>query len=159
MLRVGTSGYFFADWKGSVYPPELTNRNMLIYYARQLKFNSVEINYTYYRQPSAQTLNAMLNKAPEDFDFTIKAYKEMTHQIFDENRHIKDNGDVFQIYREGIAPLLEAKRLGCVLFQFPTAFYSREENRDYILTCKERLPDVLQVIEFRNSWFRGKECA
>lgn len=118
MLRVGTSGYSFADWKGSVYPPELTNRNMLIYYAYQLKFNSVEINYTYYRQPSAQTLNAMLNKVPEDFDFTIKAYKEMTHQIFDENRHIKDNGDVFQVYREGIAPLLEAKRLGCVCFSF-----------------------------------------
>lgn len=157
MLRVGTSGYSFADWKGPVYPPDLTNRNMLIYYAYQLKFDSVEINYTYYRQPSAQTLNAMLNKVPEDFDFTIKAYKEMTHQIFDENRHIKDNGDVFQVYREGIAPLLEAKRLGCVLFQFPTAFYPREENRDYILTCKERLPDIPQVIEFRNKgWIKDE---
>jgi len=155
MLRVGTSGYSFADWKGPVYPPTISNRDMLTYYARELKFNTVEINYTYYRQPSARTLSAMLAKVPEDFDFTIKAYREMTHDIFDEKWHIKDHPQAFKIYREEITPLVERDRLGCVLVQFPTAFFPKPENRDYILTCKERLSDVPLVIEFRHkAWAR-----
>ena len=155
MLRLGTSGYSFPDWKGAVYPLDIANRDMLTYYAYELKFNAVEINYTYYRQPSARTLTAITKKVPPDFDFTIKAYKEMTHEIFDENWHLKDNAEAFEIYREGIAPLVEEKRLGCVLFQFPTSFYPKEENRDYILTCKERLPHVPLVIEFRNkAWIK-----
>lgn len=155
MLRVGTSGYSFADWKGPVYPPTISNRDMLTYYARELKFNTVEINYTYYRQPSARTLSAMLAKVPEDFDFTIKAYREMTHDIFDEKWHIKDHPQAFKIYREEITPLVERDRLGCVLVQFPTAFFPKPENRDYILTCKERLSDIPLVIEFRHkAWAR-----
>lgn len=155
MLKVGTSGYSFPDWKGTVYPLDIANRDMLTYYAYELKFNTVEINYTYYRQPSARTLAAITRKVPPDFDFTIKAYKEMTHEIFDENWHIKDNAEAFEIYREGITPLVEEKRLGCVLFQFPTSFYPKGENRDYILTCKERLPHVPLVIEFRNkAWIK-----
>ncbi len=49
---------------------------MLTYYAYQLKFNTVEINYTYYRQPSARTLSAMARKVPEEFGFTIKDQKK-----------------------------------------------------------------------------------
>ncbi len=155
MLRVGTSGYSFADWKGRAYPSNISNRDMLTYYAHELKFNTVEVNYTYYRQPSARTLGAMLTKVPEDFDFTIKAYREMTHEILDEKWHIKDHPEAFQIYREGITPLVETGRLGCVLFQFPTAFFLKPENRDYILTCKERLPDIPLVIEFRHkAWIK-----
>lgn len=155
MLRVGTSGYSFADWKGPVYPPTISNRDMLTYYARELKFNTVEINYTYYRQPSVRTLSAMLAKVPEDFDFTIKAYREMTHDIFDEKWHIKDHPQAFKIYREEITPLVERDGLGCVLVQFPTAFFPKPENRDYILTCKERLSDIPLVIEFRHkAWAR-----
>ncbi len=157
MLRVGTSGYSFPDWKGTVYPPEIVQRDMLTYYAYQLKFDTVEINYTYYRQPSARTLSAMARKVPEEFDFTIKAYKEMTHEIFDENWHIRDNTDVFKIYAEGIEPLTEEKRLGCVLFQFPTKFFPKRENKDYILACRERLPNIPMVIEFRNNAWVKKE--
>jgi len=157
LLKVGTSGYSFPDWKGTVYPPEISERDMLTYYAYELKFNTVEINYTYYRQPSARTLSAMARKVPRNFDFTIKAYKEMTHEIFDENWHIKDNAEIFRIYRDGIEPLIEEKRLGCVLFQFPTKFFPKSENRDYILSCKERLPNIPLVVEFRNSAWVKKE--
>jgi len=157
MLKIGTSGYSFADWKGPVYPLDISNRDMLTYYAYELKFNTVEINYAYYRQPSARTLGAMLSKVPQDFDFTIKAYKEMTHEIFDEQWHIRDNSQAFQIYREGITPLMEGGRLGCVLFQFPTSFYPKNENKDYIISCKERLVDVPLVIEFRNkAWIKDE---
>ena len=76
MLRVGKSGYSFPNWKGTVYPPEIIQRDMLTYYAYQLKFDTVEINYTYYRQSSARTLSAMARKVPEEFDFTIKDQKK-----------------------------------------------------------------------------------
>ncbi len=131
MLRVGSSGYSFADWKGPVYPPTISNRDMLTYYTHELKFDTVEINYTYYRQPSARTLSAMLAKVPEDFDFTIKAYREMTHDIFDEKWHIKDHPQAFKIFREEITPLVERNRLGCVLVQFPCRF---SQNRRTVTT-------------------------
>lgn len=157
MLKVGTSGYSFPDWKGPVYPLDIANRDMLTYYAYELKFSTVEINFTYYRQPNAYTLKAMTRKVPEDFDFTIKAYREMTHEIFDEYKHIRENADVFKVYLEGISFLVEQKRLGCVLFQFPVMFYPKTENEDYILTCKERMDSVPLVIEFRNkAWITDK---
>jgi len=157
MLKIGTSGYSFQDWKGTVYPHDLSNRDMLTYYAYELKFNAVEINFTYYRQPNAYTLKAMVGKVPKDFEFTIKAYREMTHEIFDEYRHIRENADVFKVYVEGITPLVEKKRLGCVLFQFPVMFYPTRQNIDYILTCKERMGDIALVIEFRNkAWITDK---
>ncbi len=53
-LHVGTSGYNFPEWKGSFYPAKLASAKWLEYYAQQL--GTVEINYTFYRMPSAKTI-------------------------------------------------------------------------------------------------------
>ena len=155
MLKIGTSGYSFPDWKGTVYPKNIRQSEILEYYAHQLKFDTVEINFTYYRQPSTKTLEAMTRKVSPHFQFTIKAYKGMTHDILTEDWHVRENPDAFKEFGEGIVPLVEKNQLGCVLFQFPTVFFPKSETKEYLLKCKEWMPQIPLVIEFRNkAWIK-----
>jgi len=62
-IRVGTSGYSFPDWVGTVYPRDLPQKSWLSYYARW--FNAVEINSTYYRIPSPYMMAALVRKVPK----------------------------------------------------------------------------------------------
>jgi uncharacterized protein YecE (DUF72 family) len=48
MIRIGTSGFSFPDWKGPVYPLGIRERDMLYYYEKELWFNALEVNFTYY---------------------------------------------------------------------------------------------------------------
>jgi len=66
-LHVGTSGYNFAEWKGSFYPEKLPAAQMLPYYAERLA--TVEINYTFYRMPSAKTIAGWDAATPAGFTF------------------------------------------------------------------------------------------
>ena len=52
-LYAGTSGYAYDTWKPDFYPPEAKSKQYLSYYSKRL--NSVEINYTFHRLPSAST--------------------------------------------------------------------------------------------------------
>jgi uncharacterized protein YecE (DUF72 family) len=144
MLRIGTSGYSYDDWKGFFYPEQIKNSEMLAFYART--FSTVEINYTYYRPPTARTLGAMAAKTPDDFVFTIKATREMTHER-------EDNAQVFADFTAALAPLTESGKLGCVLAQFPSSFRQSEAERAYLATFRERMGDLPLVFEFRHrSW-------
>jgi uncharacterized protein YecE (DUF72 family) len=60
MARVwfGTSGFSYKEWRPSFYPAELSEKQFLQYYATQL--NSVEIDYTFYRMPTAKTIVRIL---------------------------------------------------------------------------------------------------
>src|SRR5712664_3805212 len=76
-LHVGTSGYNFPEWKGSFYPPKLPSAKWLEYYAQQLR--TVEINYTFYRMPSAKTIAGWDAITPAEFTFVLKAPQRITH--------------------------------------------------------------------------------
>lgn len=68
----------------------------------------------------------------KEFIFTIKAYKGLTHEIS------KDPGPEIAQYKQGVAPMMEAERLGAILFQFPYRFHYTIENREYLQKrCKE----------------------
>ncbi|NLS75800.1 MAG: DUF72 domain-containing protein [Chloroflexi bacterium] len=142
MLYIGTSGYSYDDWVGPYYPAGLKKADWLSYYARD--FRTTEINFSYYRIPSARTLAQMAAKTPDDFVFTIKASQELTHTR-------EENAEAFAQYTAALAPLVEAGKLGCVLAQFPYSFHATPENRDYLLAFRERLGDLPLVIEFRNN--------
>ena len=145
MIRIGTSGYSYDDWKGFYYPEKIKSNEMLGFYARE--FKTVEINYTYYRPPTARTLAAMAAKVPDDFVFTIKATKEMTHER-------EDNGQIFEEYVAALAPLLDQDKLGCVLAQFPSSFPQNETNRRYLAQFKDHMVDLPLVFEFRHrNWY------
>ena len=77
LLRAGTSGWSFKEWKGSFYPKDLPDDGMLTYYAG--RFPTVEINNTFYRMPRENVLLDWASKVPGDFRFAIKASQRITH--------------------------------------------------------------------------------
>ncbi len=141
MLYIGTSGFQYQDWVGPYYPEGLPKKDWLSFYAQE--FNTFEINFTYYRMPSARTLGGMARKVPDDFVFTIKATQEMTHT---RNR----NAALFQEFTDALSPLLEAHKCGTILAQFPNSFRARAESREYLKWFREQLAALPVVIEFRN---------
>lgn len=147
MIHIGTSGYSYADWKGPYYPENIKDTEMLPFYAQD--FRATEINYTYYRMPAARTLAAMSSKVPDDFVFTIKASKELTHE-----REAEDGGGTpenFRLFRQALQPLIDDGKLGAVLAQFPNSFKPTPENRDYLAIFRERMGDLPVAVEFRNA--------
>jgi uncharacterized protein YecE (DUF72 family) len=95
-LYVGTSGYSYKEWKGTFYPDDLPDKQMLRFYGE--RFRSVEINNTFYRMPKASVLEAWAAEVPTDFKFVLKASQRITHQ-----QRLKDAGD-------SVAYLLEVAR-------------------------------------------------
>ena len=70
-VRVGTSGYSYPEWKGNFYPEKLAAKDMLHYYAE--RFQTVEINNTFYRMPKEALLSGWAEQVPESFTFVLKA--------------------------------------------------------------------------------------
>jgi len=141
---VGTSGYSFADWIGPFYPPGLRKEQMLGEYVQH--FETVEVNYTYYRMPSARTLAGMAARTPDGFSFWVKANQETTH---------KHNRTVARAFLDALAPLTEAGKLAGVLMQFPQSFHRTVENRTYLAGVLDDFAAVPLAVEFRHqSWQR-----
>jgi len=142
-VRAGTSGYAYAEWKGSFYPDQLPPARWLSYYAERLP--AVEINNSFYRMPSAETLAGWAGKVPAGFCFALKAPRRITHQA-----RLREAGELVE-QLVGAARTLE-RRLGPLLFQLPPFF-----KRDLPLLAEFLAllpPDVRAAFEFRNaSWF------
>jgi uncharacterized protein YecE (DUF72 family) len=138
---VGTSGYSFKDWVGPFYPPGTKGQMMLPLYARE--FDTVEVNYTYYRMPAEKTMAGMVEKTSDGFRFFVKAHESFTHE-----------GDLSgrEAFLAALAPMREAGRLSGLLFQFPQSFKNTEANRKYLRALAEGFGRDLAV-EFRDrSW-------
>lgn len=144
MLRIGTSGYSYPDWQGSYYPVGIKQSDMLSYYAGE--FNTVELNYTYYRMPSARALAGMVRRVPDGFTFTLKANQAMTHER-------SATPTAFREFCMALAPLQDQGKLGCILAQFPTSFHQSDENRAYLHNFRNFMNGIPTVVEFRHrSW-------
>lgn len=142
-LLVGTSGYNFPEWKGSFYPAGLPAAKWLAYYAQQL--GTVEINYTFYRMPSARTIAGWDAATPAGFRFVLKAPQRITH--FARLRNIDQPLRAFL----DLARNLRAK-LGSILFQLPPNFKKDVGALGDLLT--QFPPDVRCACEFRHaSWW------
>ena len=128
MIRLGTSGFSYDDWIGEVYPEDLPKWQWLSYYAKS--FNTVELNVTYYRIPEARIIRGWVDKTPDDFLFTVKAHKSLTHE-----RKEPD----FKYFCDSIHVLKDAGKLACVLAQFPHSFHPMPENRDYLVQVSKGL--------------------
>ena len=157
-LKIGTSGFSFDDWKGDVYPEQLKKEEWLNYYEKELGFNSLEVNYTYYTLPSSRSLGGMERKTSPSFQFVIKAFRGMTHEIkHSGNSTFIDNRDIFKGFLSALDPLIDTGKLGCVLAQFPYSFYPQPSNLDYLKFFKEAMGTIPLTIEFRNrKWLTRK---
>lgn len=140
MILVGTSGYHFKSWYGSFYPYNIRTDEMLRYYTT--RFDTVEINFTFYRIPSADTVKKIVEQTPNGFVFCVKLTQELTHK-----------GDLSKApeFIEGIEPLVADGRLGAVLAQFPQNFHDRVETRRYLSSLRALFRDLPLVVEFRHS--------
>jgi uncharacterized protein YecE (DUF72 family) len=156
MIKVGTSGFSFADWKGPVYPIGIRERDMLPFYEKELGFNVLEVNFTYYTLPSQKSLAAMSQKTSKGFEFVVKSFKGMTHEISDKETGERiDNQEIFKKFKYSLIPLLEDEKLACVLAQFPYGFFPNRENFDYLGKFKEEMESIPLVVEFRNkTWLK-----
>jgi uncharacterized protein YecE (DUF72 family) len=162
MIKLGTSGFSFPDWKGTVYPKKIKPAEMLPFYEQELGFEACELNYTYYRLPDPYTMERLAHRVSNDFEFTVKASKEMTHEIWkDEGRKelkgTKELGTIFKIFRRGVEPLAVSRKLGAILIQFPSFFKYTKQNIDYLEQAKEWLAPHPLVVEFRNDEWLNDE--
>ena len=146
-VLIGTSGYSYDDWVGPVYPPGTGKQDFLPLYAAQ--FPILELNFSYYQQPRAQMLERMIGATPESFLFALKAHRSMTHEITE-----SWEADI-ATFRQGLQPLVDAKRLAAVLLQFPYSFAYSPESRTRLATLCSRLEGLPLAVEFRKSeWLR-----
>jgi len=122
----------------------MKKEDFLGYYAGQ--FSTVELDYTYYRMPTADQLRQMAEAGGPDLTFAIKATDVLTHKI--DPTKWKDEA---QAYKTAIEPLLEAGRLEAVLFQFPNSFHYQDENRRHLDGLLKEFAGIPSVVEFRNA--------
>ncbi|MCX5769792.1 MAG: DUF72 domain-containing protein [Candidatus Hydrogenedentes bacterium] len=109
-VEIGTSGYQYDHWRGVFYPEDIPKRKWFEYYAT--RFDTVEINNTFYRLPSAETFEQWHDRAPENFCFTLKYSRYGSHI-----KHLKDGAETISAYMHA-AQRLESK-LGPILVQLP----------------------------------------
>lgn len=141
-LRIGTSGWSYDNWKGDFYPDGMSKNNYLEYYIKQ--FNSVEVNATFYRLPFENIVKGWRNKAPNDFSYSVKGYRRITHY-----NKLKNIDDHLNPFLSRVRQLEDS--LKTVFWQFPPSF-SRDIDR--LENFIHKLPDDQQfAFEFRDtSW-------
>lgn len=147
MIRVGTAGWKYKDWDGIVYPaPKPRGFDELAYMARY--FDTVEINTSYYGSPRQSAAKKWVESVVGNsvFQFTAKLLHSFTHERKPAANDEKD-------FKDGIAPLLEAGRLGALLLQFPWSFRLSPESREYLIGLHRRFREYPLVVEVRHaSW-------
>jgi len=142
-VLVGTSGFSYPPWRGSFYPADLPTRAMLGYYASQLA--TVEINNTFYRQPTESLLAGWAAQVPETFRFALKAPQRITHQL--RLREAAEPTTRFCAVARTLGP-----RLGPLLFQLPP--WDRFDDARLGAFLDSLPPGVEAAFEFRHeSWF------
>jgi uncharacterized protein YecE (DUF72 family) len=178
-IRVGTASWtdptlLASGW----YPSDANNpEKRLEYYSS--KFPLVEVDATYYAPPAEQTAALWAARTPKDFKFNIKAYSLLTghptkvSSLFKDLRPETEKPNIYpkdlepQAYEEvwtrflaALDPLVQANKLGVLLFQFPPWFTIRRSNKEYLLEVQKRCSPLRIAVEFRHaSWFAGDNTA
>lgn len=142
-VRIGTSGFSYPHWKGVFYPPKLKPSGWLDYY--QERFDTLELNSTFYRLPQPETLLKWRGAVKSGFLFAMKASRWITHI-----KRLKDVQESIETFFE--RAVLLGEKLGPVLYQLPPSFERDTERFEAFLSM---LPDgFVHAFEFRHpSWF------
>jgi len=179
-FRVGTASWTDPSLVNSdlFYPPSVRSADeRLRFYAE--RFNTVEVDSTYYALPAERNASLWAERTPQRFIFNIKAFALMTQHPAEVSRLPKDLREMlppsqrnqariarppreivdaaFRMFWSAMAPLKEVGKLGMIAFQFPPYFVARSSNFDYMASLPERLPGASIAIEFRHpSWVLDK---
>jgi uncharacterized protein YecE (DUF72 family) len=156
-LYIGTSGWNYPSgrgtWNGVFYPPrEARGREFdeLRFYAE--RFNTVEVNSTFYGQPRTNVSLGWVKRTPPGFEFSVKLYQKFTHPELTRDKTAVSAEDVDE-FKGGIEPLAAAGKLGALLAQFPASFKDSPESRDYVRWLLDTFRDYPMTLELRHrSW-------
>jgi uncharacterized protein YecE (DUF72 family) len=148
-IRIGPAGWSYKDWVGQVYPkPQPRGFDPLTYLAQY--FDAIEINSTFYRIPTPAMTRRWVERVAEfqAFRFTAKLWQGFTH----EGQATAQDEAAF---RQAMAPLHDAGKLGAVLLQFPYRFHHTAENRQHLRQLVRSFHQFPLVLEIRHrSWDR-----
>ena len=125
---IGCSGWNYRDWRETFYPKGLPAKRWLEHYSTL--FRTVEVNNTFYRLPNVTAVEGWAEQTPDDFVFTVKASRYLTHI-----KRLTDMSAGVERFYERIEPLITAGKLGPVLWQLPgnpivTTAVSRQQLND-----------------------------
>jgi uncharacterized protein YecE (DUF72 family) len=143
-ILIGCSSYNNRYWKGIFYPDNLTASGMFEFYCQY--FSTYEFNGSFYKFPTVKIFENWYKKAPENFLFSVKAPKEITHiKKFQDCENLIS--EFYKVCKTGLK-----EKLGCVLFQFPPSYSFTFDRLQHII--KNLDLKFQNVIEFRHeSWW------
>lgn len=150
-LSCGASGWTSEDWDGVVYPRHKPRRFHALEYLSGM-FDALEIGSTFRRplRPEISRLWIQKVAANPRFQFTAKLQHRFTHERDLPARAVAD-------FKDGLWPLLRARKLGALLLQFPWTFRYTEENRSFLIQLRRTFPEFPLVAEMRHaSWMRSE---
>jgi uncharacterized protein YecE (DUF72 family) len=143
--HIGCSGFHYKEWKDIFYPENMPADQWFEYYSS--KFNTLELNVTFYKFPQLSFLENWYEKSPGDFVFSVKAPRLITHY-----KKFRDSADLLKDFYSTIRQGLK-DRLGAVLFQLPPQTAFNMEILKHIIDSLDL--SFENVLEFRHgSWWR-----
>jgi uncharacterized protein YecE (DUF72 family) len=143
---IGCSGWNYRDWRERLYPRGVPQRRWLEVYAE--RFDTVEVNATFYRLPTREAVRTWSEQTPEGFCFAVKVSRYLTHI-----RRLQEVPEGIRRFRERLEPMTVSGRLGPVLWQLPANFPRDDERLHGWLAAVADWPGR-HTIEFRHaSWF------
>ncbi len=150
--QIGTAGWAYPHWNGVVYPKSRQpGQHALEFMATQ--FDAVEINSSFYQPLKPEVVRLWMKKVERNprFQFTAKLHQQFTHA------RILDAGEI-ATFKEGLWPLLKARKLGALLIQFPWSFRFTAENRDFFIRLRRAFAEFPLVAEMRHSSWMAEEA-
>ncbi|MBV8842207.1 MAG: DUF72 domain-containing protein [Bryobacterales bacterium] len=150
-LYIGTAGWAYPHWNGVVYPKTSgAGRHPLDIIAKYL--DAVEVNSSFYQFLRPELVRLWLKKVEANprFLFTAKLHQRFTHARILDPKEISS-------FKDGLIPLLGAKRLGAVLLQFPWSFRFTAENRDFLIRLRREFHEFPLVAEMRHDSWMAEE--
>jgi uncharacterized protein YecE (DUF72 family) len=146
-IRIGCSGWNYADWRGRVYPKGCPTSRWLEYYATL--FDTVEVNSTFYRLARRDAVARWVEQVPEGFVFAVKGSRYLTHM-----KRLTDMPQGIARFYERIEPLIGTPHMGPVLWQLPGNFQRDDERLASAIDALNASPPTRHTFEFRHpSWF------
>ncbi|MEW5959693.1 MAG: DUF72 domain-containing protein [Chloroflexota bacterium] len=140
---IGTSGWVYAHWQGVFYPPDLPQSRWYGHYAR--RFDTVEINTSFYRLPSEAAFDRWQAQAPPGFVYALKANRYLTHI-----KRLKDAAEPLERFLVRARRLKDA--LGPILWQLPPKWGADPARLETFAAGLP--PDLVHAFEFRDPrWF------
>lgn len=145
-IHIGTSGWNYKHWKGTFYPDDLPQKKWLAYYIE--RFSTVEINNSFYRLPPKANFETWRKSVPDDFIFSVKVYRYITHM-----KKLIDSEETLNLFFENAGAL--KSKAGPLLLQMPPGLkFDLKRLRDF---CEKLTDKFRYTFEFRNpGWWNDE---